>query len=1509
MFMRIAKKICAALAAATIAVPVGATAAFAAPEQSGETTAGGADNTASTWEGEYSATTNPPFMGSNTPYHQDGTNAELEAAPEGFAPSYTVAFARHGSRTSSGDYHMNNIVLMLNEAEEAGKLTPAGAELRTFITETMQPASAKIGAGNLTTLGKQEFTDWTNRAVERNAELFSQAPAGAQIAVETSGHRRAIATADAAIEALQASPYAALAPNTATVNDKVLRYQNNGAGDAWYDERETYLDSDPNYLEVKNLPNEGYPELEKAARDVLRPYIGDWADTTGTDSPDAPERNYLAGYCGGIARDIFETRSINEALKLDGSSAYPDVDLAGMREIQRCTAIDEWYKRGQGFSDQEVTYNHGRPALAKMFESVDTGGQDTVATFMFSHNEILTPLNALLAIPEIGADEQAIPGGPLFNYADYSWNQAESDPMGGNIEWNVFENNDGVKLVRMQHNERPVSFGHDCQPINPGSSFYLYNEVKACLPDVGQDKAAAATQAQADREALLAAGVIAAAGQETGGEAGVVAENTGAESQQAGEASTGNGTSRFAMAILPDTQFYSRYTAETSDGDVYTPLYNSRPYETQTQWIADNAAEYGIEFTMHLGDIVDRVNKPGEWEVASHAMAILEDARQPYSILAGNHDVGRTAEEEGLASEYSTYTHWFSPERAAYNSTFVERDPQTGAHEAHLVDVAGTQFLVLNFSWEADDTAIAWGQKVLDEHPGVPTILNSHQLINVGSDGNTAIPTAFGEKLWEKLIRKNDQIFLTFNGHHHGATKWERTNDAGHPVYQVLMDYQMAYMGGNGYMGLVEFDLDAGKITQTSFSPWVMQKPQETLSGEDIAKLTGENQTFTIDFNFRERFPELKIGTEPTVTPSGTEKLNTWLATYEEPEQTSLVAPQNAEDFPHVATTSAHWRPEMVDGKLQFTDISGNGNDMAYHDNVLGGTAELQTGEKASHAYSAAENSVLFTPATREIFDYFETAANAPINKEEFRDGYTVEAMFALSPGSVNETQTILNRHVDALQENDGSARLSISNLNEVQWKSAGADDVEGWSNWSGEIFKDNNFYHVAAVNDPADNSVKVYVNGNLILRNRTGENHNGISTGYPTKGEAPWRIGGGQNLDGTDRHGFWGAVSEIRVVAEPLDSSQWLTARAETAAAETTEESGATQEEVTTTETGVEGTEAGAEDAGQTGAEGTETGTETDTGTQTDQEAGTTQEEGEKSKGEETSTGEKSDESKSDEKKDGEKSGADKQTDAGQTGAEGTETGAEDADKPAVEKPVGEKPAGVWAVGNDARGVLYVNAWGQGKADRTVNYGNPNDEIIFGDWDGDGIDTPLVRRGNAFLGTNGFGGVAEFEFAYGNAGDEVLVGDWNGDGKDTVAVVRGNQVFVRNSLTSGVADAVYGYGNPADTLIAGDWNGDGKDTLAAVRGNIFYVQSKLEDTKAAFEFAYGNAGDRVIVGDWNGTGKDGVGVVRGNQFFLRNELVSGVADSVFAYGNAKDVSVVGDWDGDGIDTPAVDRR
>lgn len=261
--------------------------------------------------------------------------------------------------------------------------------------------------------------------------------------------------------------------------------------------------------------------------------------------------------------------------------------------------------------------------------------------------------------------------------------------------------------------------------------------------------------------------------------------------------------------------------------------------------------------------------------------------------------------------------------------------------------------------------------------------------------------------------------------------------------------------------------------------------------------------------------------------------------------------------------------------------------------------------------------------------------------------------------------------------------------------------------------------------------------------------------------------------------------------------------------------------------------------------------------------------------------------------------------TDGASTPADDSATEPADQNtEPADGKSEPAKPAPL-----NPRGILSTNSWTRGQADSSVLYGDAGDELFYGDWDGDGIDTPMVRRGNTFLGTNARTGAAQFEFAYGNANDAVLVGDWNGDGRDTVAVVRGNRVFVKDSLTGGAADYVVAYGEASDLLVAGDFDGNGCDELAAVRGNHFYLQSTIRDAVSTRDFAYGQAGDRVIAGDWNGDGVDGIGVVRANQFYLRNTLTGGVAEAVYAYGNANDRVLVGDWDGDGVDTPAVDRR
>ncbi|TRW43008.1 S8 family peptidase [Georgenia yuyongxinii] len=213
------------------------------------------------------------------------------------------------------------------------------------------------------------------------------------------------------------------------------------------------------------------------------------------------------------------------------------------------------------------------------------------------------------------------------------------------------------------------------------------------------------------------------------------------------------------------------------------------------------------------------------------------------------------------------------------------------------------------------------------------------------------------------------------------------------------------------------------------------------------------------------------------------------------------------------------------------------------------------------------------------------------------------------------------------------------------------------------------------------------------------------------------------------------------------------------------------------------------------------------------------------------------------------------------------------------------------------------------GTADVRFDFGRADDEVLVGDWDGDGADTMAARRGKAYhlRNANSTGG-ADRVVMYGRPGDVVLVGDWDGDGIDTVAVRRGAHYFIRNSLTPGAADEVVVYGRPADQVLVGDWDGNGTDTLAVRRGPLVHVRDTMTSGPADTVVAYGRSGDILVVGDWDGDGADTVGVRRGIWYHLRNSMTSGAADVTVAYGRAGDEVLVGDWDADGKDTLGVRR-
>ncbi|MBB3676052.1 metallophosphoesterase [Modestobacter versicolor] len=638
----------------------------------------------------------------------------------------------------------------------------------------------------------------------------------------------------------------------------------------------------------------------------------------------------------------------------------------------------------------------------------------------------------------------------------------------------------------------------------------------------------------------------------------------GAVSAPAAQAADTEPASRFTLAVLPDTQFYSRYAESQFElperyGD------GNNPFAVQTEWLAENADALNVPFVAHLGDVVDQVGQDVEWRTADAAMRTLDDADLPYSILAGNHDVRNSADDlfddqYDLAQE--PFLDWFGPDRAAEQSTYGGSDP-TGMNSYHLFEAEGQQFMVLALSWRASDATLAWADQVMAQHPTVPVILTSHEVLNIEPDGVTPKETAYGLRLWDQLIRGNDQIFMTLNGHFHGTSRLVKTNDAGNPVTEIVMDHQMAYEGGNGYLGLFEFDLTNGTISVQTGSPWVVSKPTEKLTAYDQAFLEGDNQQFTLGIDFQQRFagfaPDFTAGSpdEPSLTQRARDIL---LDGFVGPDPVTTERPAGTSDFPQVPGTLAHWRMNGLEGTLAegatIPDVAG-GNDLTRVPIAESGSPTAQPGDVTvtgdADPFSSDGAAVCFTGSNKQTnrFSYLTTSADAPVNTAALAGGYTIETFLKIDPSwnqSDNAWMKALVRSGNRSQIGVPETRwdwtaspvaLGLSNLKEFQWTEVPIETAKGdRTAWSGEIMVDT-WAHVALVNDPAAATTTMYVNGAPVLRNASD------TVGHGLDGAMPWLFGSDW-VDDRATNGWNGCIGETRVIDHPVGPDQWLTARAD---------------------------------------------------------------------------------------------------------------------------------------------------------------------------------------------------------------------------------------------------------------------------------------------------------------------------------------------------------------------------
>ncbi|MEV0179074.1 LamG-like jellyroll fold domain-containing protein [Streptomyces sp. NPDC050625] len=549
---------------------------------------------------------------------------------------------------------------------------------------------------------------------------------------------------------------------------------------------------------------------------------------------------------------------------------------------------------------------------------------------------------------------------------------------------------------------------------------------------------------------------------------------------------------RFTLAVMPDTQYLF-------DG----PSIDKAPIEASLRYLLEHGKEDNIVFLSHLGDLTQN-GAPAEVAAISEAFGILDRRGVGYSVLAGNHDVRSSTDDQRGATPYLDA---FGPKRFQGKPTFGGASPD-GYNTFHLFRAAGREWMVLALDWRLSAQGYAWAKDVLAAHPKTPVVLTTHELV---AEDDTL--SAYGQQLWDQLIEDHDQIFLALGGHYWPAGRAVRKNAAGNEVHLHLTNYQNRYFGGAAMIRLYHFDLDRRVIDVETVSPWILGRAQRGLNEleRQEIELSGDADRFSVEIDFAERFS----GFAPVP-----------------------VRPARPASKMLIPGTMAYWRFESAPSGT-VRDLSGRGNDLTVVP-VGGGTLGWSPDH---HPDQPGHGSLEFQGYKSPLKGaYLRTVDGAPLNSATFAHGYTIEAFYRLPAdweaghnawsGLISRTGN--NGSVGPVTDDPDEplATLSISDGPGPQWAVHPLNQRQLATNWGDETARET-WWHLAVVND--GRHTIMYVQGCPVARNP-----HAAAVGIASAGQ-PWLLGGYEYAGKIDQI-LHGRLGDVRIVSRALPVTSFMT-------------------------------------------------------------------------------------------------------------------------------------------------------------------------------------------------------------------------------------------------------------------------------------------------------------------------------------------------------------------------------
>ena len=323
----------------------------------------------------------------------------------------------------------------------------------------------------------------------------------------------------------------------------------------------------------------------------------------------------------------------------------------------------------------------------------------------------------------------------------------------------------------------------------------------------------------------------------------------------------------YSFAVIGDTQILAEsYPAK------YTALYD---------WILGNVESKKIKLVMGLGDITNS-STTAEWELAKKNIHRM-DGVVPYSLVRGNHDTVATMNKYFPLGDYKNVLggHF-------QNNIFNSWQELT---------VGEVKYLIFTLDYGAQDPVLKWAEEIIAAHPEHNVIITTHAYFfrdGTTLDAGDVVPPSGkgsqynnGDHMWDKLIKKYENIVLVLSGHDpcDYVVYAQDKGVNGNLVTQMLVDPQGVdkAQGGVGLVTMLYFSAD-GKTMQV-----------ETYSTDKKAFFLEENQfTLTLDLagdkkseaTTEQPEPETDPATEPEATTASVPEATN------APEQTNAPEPE-----------------------------------------------------------------------------------------------------------------------------------------------------------------------------------------------------------------------------------------------------------------------------------------------------------------------------------------------------------------------------------------------------------------------------------------------------------------------------------------------------------------------------------------------------------------------------------------------------------------------------------------